>query len=158
MKQPGKHIGRSIYGVVITTTLLLTLENHEDNSWDMMAAIIFTLLAVAVSEYYALLLSRGIETRRKLGRDDLTAILKESSYMLYGSVAPTLVFILSGLGVITLLTAFNLAELIVALLLIGYGYAYGQIRGQSKLRSVLYGLANFMVVAALVLAKLLLHF
>lgn len=153
-----KHIGRSIYGVIITATLMLTLEGHEDSAWDMVATILFALLAVAVSEYYATAFAKGIEKKRRLGGHELVEIFKESFlYMFYGSILPILLFVFSGFGWISLHSAFTYADFEVAILLIGYGYVFGQLSGNSKLRSIVFGLANFAIVELIVQFKSLLH-
>ncbi len=153
-----KHIGRSIYGVIITATLMLTLEGYENSAWDMVFTIIFALLAVAISEYYATAFAKGLEKRSRLSRHDFTEIFKESFlYMFYGSALPIVIFIMSGLGWINLHTAFNFAELEVALVLIAYGYVFGQILKFSKIKSILFGLMNFGIVELIVLLKTQLH-
>lgn len=137
---------------------MLTLEGHEDSAWDMVATILFALLAVAVSEYYATAFARGLEKKSRLGRKDLVEIFKESFlYMFYGSALPILFFISSGFGWITLHSAFSLAEFEVALILIAYGYIFGQILGYRKRFSILFGLMNFAIVELIVQLKSLLH-
>jgi len=153
----GRRFGRSIYGVIITATLLITLENYEDSAWDMIATIVFTLLAVAISEYYATLFEKGFENRSKLKREELLEIFVDCLYMFYGSLIPILIFLLAAFGIMHTLTAFNLAEATVSLLLVMYGYLYGRIGGHSQVRSLLYGLGNFGLVAGIVLIKSLTH-
>lgn len=152
-----KLIERSIYGLIITTTLLITLEHYEDSSWDMIVTILLTLMAVVVAERYALLFARGFDKEQDADWQMFSDVPKDYLYMLYGSAVPTLFFLLSGVGAITLLAAFNFAELIAALLLILYGYAYGLRRGHTKFIAFLFGLANFSAVALIVFFKSITH-
>jgi hypothetical protein len=148
---------RSVYGLIITATLLITLEHYEDSSWDMIVTILLTLMAVAVAERYAELFAYGLGKNSHDRWREFSDMPRDYLYLLYGSAAPTLLFLLSGIGVITLLSAFNYAELVAALLFVLYGYAFGQKRGRTKLTSLLYGLANFGVVAIIVLFKSIAH-
>lgn len=154
---PQKHIGRSVYGAILTATLLITLEGYEDSAWDMVLTILLTLFAVAVSEYYATVIAIGFENETDLKRERAINALGDTLYMFYGSLFPVLIFIFAGFGWLRIPVAFNIAELAVAMLLIVYGYLFGRARGRGRLRSIFYGLANFGIVALIVAFKSFFH-
>jgi hypothetical protein len=149
---PRKHVGRSVYGAILTATLLISLEN-------MVLTIILTLFAVAISEYYATVIAMGFEKEAKLKIKsiDTRYALGDTLYMFYGSLLPVLIFIVAGFGWMPILAAFNIAELAVAMLLVIYGYLFGRARGHSRPLSFLYGFANFGVVALIVAFKSVFH-
>jgi positive regulator of sigma E activity len=152
-----KLVAKSIYGIIVTLFLLLTLENHEDSAWNMIVTIILTIVSFAIAEHYATVFGKSFGERSKMKRYSSGELLSESLNMLYGTIVPVLFFVLSALGVISLLAAFDLAEAFSALAVFGYGYWYGQRTGRSKVASIVYGLINFGIVALIVWLKLSTH-
>jgi hypothetical protein len=154
---PRKHIGKSVYGAILTATLLITLEDYEDSAWDMVITIVLTLFAVAVSEYYATVIAMGFEKETNLKRERAINALSDCLYMFYGSLFPVFIFVVAGFGWLRLPTAFNIAELAVAVLLVVYGYLFGRARGHGRPKSMIYGFANFGIVASIVALKSIFH-
>lgn len=148
---------RSLYGLIVTATLLISLENHEHSSWDMAATILLTLLSIVIAERYASLFAKGFDDTGKSGAHEFIDLVKDYGYVLIGGVPSVLLFVLSAFGYLTIFTAFNVAELFIGLLLIIYGYSYGRKSGHSKPIALLYGMANFSIVLAIVIFKSLYH-
>jgi len=152
-----KVVATSVYGIIVTTVLLLTLENHESSAWNMVAAILLTVLGFSVAEYYAATLAKGFGETEKEKHYSFDALSHDYLHMLYGSIVPILIFVASALGIITILAAFDIAEAFLGVALFGYGYWYGRSRDETKARSLLYGFINVAAVALIVVLKLTSH-
>ena len=152
-----KLVATSVYGIIITTVLLLTLENHEDSPQNMIAAMLLTIVGISVAEYYAAALGRGFGQTGTGKHFSIVELLQDLMHMLYGSIVPIAIFVVSAFGVISILIAFDVAEAYLALALFGYGYWYGRSRDASRARSVLYGVLNVCAVALIVWLKLSSH-
>ena len=150
-------VATSVYGIIVTTVLLLTLENHENSAWNMVAAMFLTVLGFSVAEYYASALGKGFGETAKDRHFSAVELLRNCLHMLFGSIVPILIFVGSALGLMSILIAFDVAEGFLAAALFGYGYWYGRSRQESQVVSVLYGLANVAAVALIVGLKLSSH-
>src|SRR3954451_14660420 len=152
-----KLVATSVYGIIITTVLLLTLENHEDSPGDMIAAMVLTILGISVAEYYAASLGKGFGQTTKGKHFSIFELLQDFLHMTYGSIVPIAIFVVSAFGVISILVAFDVAEAYLGLALFGYGYWYGRSREASRPMSFLYGMLNVCAVGVIVWLKLSSH-
>lgn len=153
----GKHLAKSIYGIIITGTLLITLEGHEDNAWSVAVIIVLGIFAVILAEYYSTLFGKKLDRHSSLTLAERVEVVKDCLFMLVGTVMPVLLFVLAGLGIIKVSLAYELAEIWVTLLLFGYGYLFGRVSEHTHIKSVLYGAANVCLVILIVFVKSLLH-
>ena len=77
--------------------------------------------------------------------------------MLVGAQAPTLVLLLSAVGLFPVETALNLAQGVIVLLLFGYGLRVGQLLHHHWLRHVVSGLVLLAIAGLLVGIKAVFH-
>ncbi len=152
----GTIIPRSVYGLVITATLLFSLENHENSALDVAITIILTIFAVSSAEYYAR--SFHIDNEITSFKNVPLEIAEDSLNMMYGSAVPIVLFILSGFGIITIFSAFSLSEVAVAILLTFVGYYYGKKSGKSNRVSAFYAIVNLGLVTIVLLLELWAHY
>ncbi len=145
-------ISRSMYGLIITTALLIALEHTAMTSWSVALSILTSLLSICIAEAY----TEGVGTHIRQGdleRTEKRHIFRESLYIFVGSTLPLLVFILSGVGVWDISTAYLIAKVSIIVLLMEYGYIYGRRIGRSRLGALRVALLNIVLVTLIIFFK-----
>jgi hemolysin III len=150
-------VAKAIYGLITVQAVLLEISDHPPEAWNAAITLFGTTLVVALVENYAEIIARTIGAERRLTRTELCDIWEHVRPVLVGAQAPTLVMILAAFGVFTVEQAINVSEVIVFLLLFGFGLRVGQLLHQSRVHQVLSGLGLVLISGFLVLLKALLH-
>lgn len=145
-------ISRSMYGLIITAALLIALEHTAMSSWNVALSILTSLLSICIAEAYTE--GVGIHIRQgDLEHAEKRHIFRESLYIFVGSTLPLLVFILSGVGVWDISTAYLIAKVSIIVLLMEYGYIYGRRTGKTRLGSIRVALLNIALVSLIIFFK-----
>jgi hemolysin III len=98
-----------------------------------------------------------LSRRRALAGEERGAIWRSVVPVMVGAQAPTIVLVLSALGLYPAERAITIAQIVVAILLFGYGLRVGQILHQHRLLQLISGLALVAIAGLLVAIKVLLH-
>ena len=150
-------ISEVVYGTITILAVILALEEYASGPWQVAFTIVGTTYALAFARAYADLIAETLHRGRRLGRYDLLLIWREARPVMVYSQLPTLVFVLSALGLLPLGLSFMIAETVGVLVLFFAGYLVGRRVGASRLRSLLSSLAIASVGGLVILLKVLTH-
>jgi hypothetical protein len=152
-----RQVARVVYGSIVGLALVVALEHHPPAPRGIVASLVGTGVAVGLAEVYSEVVGVEASTRRRIDRHQLRHFAADSGAMFVGAAFPALFFVLAGLGVLEVETAFSLAKW-SGLGLIGfYGYWAARFAGAPPERALVRALLVALVGAALILLKSLLH-
>jgi hypothetical protein len=154
----GSHqVARVVYGSIIGLALLVVVEAHPPRTGVVIGWFLGTAVAVALAELYSDVI--GVETRerRRVDRTQLAGMLDDALAVGFGVAFPDVFFLLAGLGVLELDTAFTVAKW-SGLGLIGF-YAYWAARfsGAGVVRAMVRAALISVVGVGLIALKAFLH-
>ena len=160
--QEETHLGKSaisevLYGTVTVLAVILVLENHAEGASQVVFAVVGTTWALAFARVYADLIAEILRRGQRFRRSDLQRIWHEVRPVMVYSQLPTLVFILSALGLLPLDLSFEIAQTLGVLVLFAVGYAVGRKVGQSRLRSLLSSFVIAAIGGSIILLKIFTH-
>ena len=153
----GHYVEKAIYGLVTVLAVLVAMEEHPPSAWRGAATLFGTTLAVALVETYAATIAATLSRRRALAGEEQGVIWRSVMPVVTGAQAPTIVLLLSALGLFPVGRAITIAQIVVALLRFGYGLRVGQILHQHRLQQLISGLALVAIAGLLVTIKVLFH-
>lgn len=133
-------VSRAIYGLITVMAVLQVMEVHPPTAWHGTVSLFGTTLAVALADAYSDSIAEMIGGRHRLSREDLRAIRRDVTPILTGAQPPTLLLLASALGLLSVETAIDLAQVVAAMLLFGFGLRAGQLLHESWPRRLLSGL------------------
>ena len=152
-----RQVARVIYGAIIGLALIVALESHPPGAWTMEAWLLGTAVAVGLAEIYSDVVGSETSERHRVTRAEFGHMVEQAGAVGFGIAFPMVFFLLAGIGVIELATAFSLAKW-TGLGLIGfYGYWAARFSGASVGRGLLQGALVALVGGALIALKSLLH-
>ncbi len=150
-------VAKAIYGLVTILSVLQVMGEHIPSAWSGAATLFGTTLAVALIDTYAETIAVMLSEQRRLNRHELREIWHDVRPVLVGSQPPTIVFILSGLGLFPVERAINIAHVVCVIFLFSYGVRVGQILHQGRIAQLLSGVFLLAVAALIVSIKVLFH-
>lgn len=153
----GRIISRSMYGIIISMALLLTMEQYTTDPWKIAIGLVTTLLSVSIAEAYTESIGTHIDKQRPLYEEERHHIIQESLYVFSGSTLPVLSFVFAGVGILDLPNAFLIAKTSAVVILFEYGYLYGRRSGRTRLSSLKVGGLNVVLVLLIILFKEFIH-
>jgi hemolysin III len=133
-------VSRAIYGLMTVLAVLQVMELHPPSAWQAAVSLFGTTLAVALVDAYADSIAEMLSRGRTLLWDELRAIGRDVAPILVGAQGPTLVMILSALGLLTVDDAIDLAQAVAFLFLFGYGWRVGKLLHEHWARRLVSGL------------------
>lgn len=133
-------VSKAIYGLISVLAVLQVLQVHPPSAWHATVAVFGTTLAVALTDAYSESVAEMLSTRHSLTGDDLRAIGRDVAPVLAGAQAPTVLLLLSAVGLISLDLALTLAQIVVFVLLFGFGWRVGQLLHEHLPRQLASGL------------------
>lgn len=146
--------GKVVYGSIVALTLVIVLDFEDARGGAAVLSLLAALIAVGFAEAYAEFLAEMIQHRRALRGAERVRILEGIALHLLPALAPIAFFLLVGVRLLGLETAYGLAEW-TGVAVIGL-FAFGAYRaaGASIGRSLVAGGALTAVGLVLVLIKL----
>jgi hypothetical protein len=150
-------VSKAIYGLIAVLAVLLVMEDHPPVAWQGAVTLFGTTLAVALVDTYSETVAATLAQRRRLTRAELCHIWHDVSPVLVGAQAPTLVLLLSAVGLFPVAQAITIAQVACMVLLFGYGIRVGQLLHEQWFQQLVSGLIVFAVGGLLVAIKALFH-
>ncbi len=150
-------VSRTVYGSIIGLALVLTLQSHPTTVGVAIGTLLATALAVALAELYSEVI--GARAQRSIGIEtEATAVLVgEAAAVAFGIAFPSVFFILVGLGLMEMDTAFSFAIWTGLGLIAGYGYVAARLSGAGATTALLQAGGVGVIAAVLIAFKALLH-
>lgn len=150
-------VAKAIYGLITVQALLVAMSEHPPSPLGGAMTLLGATLAIALIDTYAEVIAEALAQEHMVSRIEVREILRSVRPVLLGSQAPTLVFILSALGLWSVETAIQIAQILVLLLLFGYGVQVGRLMHTRWIRQVLSGIILVMIALLIVSIKILFH-
>ena len=150
-------VSRAIYGLVTVLAVLQVMELHPPTAWQGAVSLFGTTLAVALVDAYADSIAEILAHGRSLTREELRAILRDVGPILVGAQGPTLILVLSALGLFDVEDAIDLAQVVAFLFLFGFGWRVGQLLHEHWARRLVSGLILVAIGAFIVGVKAAFH-
>ena len=152
-----RQVGKVVYGAIIGLALIVALESHPPKPWVMAVWLLGTAIAVGLAEVYSDVVGTETNTRRPVTRPELRHMFRAATAVGAGVAFPTVVFVLSALGLFPVDTAFSIAKW-TGLGLIGfYGFWAARFAGASTHRALVKAVLVALIGAGLILLKSLVH-
>jgi hypothetical protein len=152
-----QQVARVVYGAIIGLALIAALSAHPPGAVAMIVWLLGTAVAVGLAELYSEIVGAETNQRHAVTRRQLGHMLEEAAAAGFGIAFPAVFFLLAGLGVVRLGTAFSLAKWTGLGLIFFYGYWAARASGASGLRALVRAVLVTLVGVGLILLKSLLH-
>jgi hypothetical protein len=150
-------VAKAIYGLITVQALLVVMEEHPPTPLSGAMTLLGATLAVALIDTYSEIIAEALAQKHMVSRDEVREILRSVSPVLVGSQAPTLMFLLSAIGLWSVEQAIQLAQLVTFLFLFVFGVQIGRLLHTHWLRQVLSGIFLVAVAGMIVGVKILFH-
>lgn len=152
-----RQVAHVIYGSVIGLALDLAVQNHPPGAVAMIGWVLGTAVAVALADIYSEVLGTEIRQRGRMTRQQWTDVSEDGAAVAFGAGFSAVFFLLAGLGIVTLATAFTLAKWCGLGLISFYGYWAGRFAGATVARALLQAAVVALIGSALIALKAFLH-
>lgn len=153
-----KHfISKAIYGTISVLAVLLIMEEHPPTAWHGAMTLFGSVLAIALAEAYSETIAEILAGRKGLTRKEMVHIWVQTRPILLSANTPTLMFCLSGLGLLHVESAILIAKVLLYVSLFIYGSRISRMLGNSWLRSLLSGLFTLGIGVLITLIKTFFH-
>jgi hemolysin III len=152
-----RFVARAVYGLITVLAVLQGFELHPPDAWRGAVTLFGTTLVVALIEVYAETIGMMLGRSSRLGRQDVAHMWHDAAPVMVGAQGPTVVLVLSALGLMSVETAIDIAQVIAFVTLFGYGWRIGQLLDRRWTRQLLSGLLLLAIGALLVGIKSAFH-
>ena len=152
-----RDVARVIYGAIIGLALVVALQAHPPAAGEMVALLVGSAVAVGLAEVYSEFVGTEAHGRRHLRRAEVRRLLLEASAVTLGASFPALFFVLAGLDVLALETAFDLAKWSGLALICTYGFLAARLAGSRPSVALLHAAAVGAIGGVLIALKAVLH-
>lgn len=129
-------VSRAIYGLITVLAVLQVLEIETPSAWHATVVLFGTTVAVALVDAYSESIAEMLAERHWLTWNDLRAIGRNVTPVLVGAQGPTVILLLSALGLLSVGLAISLAQVVAFALLFGFGWRVGQLLHEHWLRQL----------------------
>lgn len=120
-------VSKAIYGLITVLAVLQVLVAHPPSAWQATGALFGATIAVALADAYSACLASMLGAGRALTREDARTIWHEVAPVMVGAQGPTVLLLVSALGLLSVGAALSLAQAVAFVLLFGYGWRVGQL-------------------------------
>ena len=151
-------VARAIYGLLLVMTVLEAMEIPPPHAgWAGPELLVGTLLAVALAEVYSDVFAGMFVHKKRVCRDDLGHLGRETAPLLIGLPLPVAVLVISALGLVGIHHAIDAAQIIAYTSLMICGWWMARNLGARQSARLLGGITMFVIAFALVALKAAFH-
>lgn len=122
-------VARVIYGAIIGLALVVALEHDPPGAGVMAGTLVVTGVAVGLAELYSEIVGTEVRTGRRADPARVREIVADVAAVAFGISFPAVFFLLSGVGVMEVETAFELAKWSGLALTGFYGFCAARLSG-----------------------------
>jgi hypothetical protein len=134
-----ERLSHALYGLIIVTAALVAEKLHVTEVGEAISLLLGTALVLLLAHTYSAVVAERTVEGHSLGSVGRGVVLRDNLPVLLAIVVPTMLFILAGIGVITLQTAYTAAIAFTLLALFGLGLYEGRSASMSWPKSLLSG-------------------
>ena len=146
-----------IYGAIAVLSILMALGSHPETSFQTVAILFGSVLAITLAKAFAELMAHAIETGERITRQAWRAAWRHSSATLAVANVPTLLFAAAAVGWLPSALAVQLSQWVCIVLLLAMGARAGWVIDRKIVPAFLGGLFTGSIGVALSLIKLFTH-
>ena len=136
-----ERLAHALYGLIIVTATLVAEQGHVTEVVDALGLLLGTALVLLLAHTYSGAMAERAVEGHSLGSIGRRIVVEDNMPVLIAIVAPGLLFILAGLGAISLNTAYTAAIVFSLAALFGLGLYEGRTASMSWFHSLISGAA-----------------
>ena len=136
-----ERLSHALYGLIIVTATLMAEQLHITEVDEAMALLLGTALVLLLAHTYSAAVAERTVEGHSLGSVGRRVVMRDNLPVLIAIIVPALLFILAGIGVITLQSAYTAAIVFSVVALFGLGLYEGRSASMSWPKSLLSGAA-----------------
>jgi hypothetical protein len=152
---PRGNLAGSLYGLILVTSVIATLEQNEEQVGLMIAAIVVTALVFALAHAWAHALDAAARARKPVDRHVLVRGIRHEWPIVQAALPASIALTLAGFDLYTVATALWIAAGVNVGLLFVWGAVLRDIAGGSLAQVLLGGLSSAALGLLLVLLKVI---
>ena len=150
-------VARVIYGAIIGLALVVALEHDPPGAGVMVGTLVGTGVAVGLAELYSEIVGTEVRTGRRVDSARIREIAADVAAVAFGIGFPAVFFLLSGVGVMEVETAFHFAKWSGLALTGFYGFWAARLSGLGLLAALAQAAAVAAIAAFLIGLKAVIH-
>ena len=136
-----ERLGHALYGLIIVTATLVAEQGHVTEVVDALGLLLGTALVLLLAHTYSSVMAERAVEGHSLGSVGRRIVVEDNMPVLIAILAPGLLFILAGLGAMSLNTAYAAAIVFSLAALFGLGIYEGRAASMSWSQSLVSGAA-----------------
>jgi hypothetical protein len=136
-----ERLSHALYGLIIVTATLVAEQGHVTEVVDALGLLMGTALVLLLAHTYSAAMAERAVGGHSLGSVGRLIVVEDNLPVLLAIVAPAMFFVLAGIGVMTLQTAYAAAIVFSLVALFGLGLYEGRTSSRSWSQSLLSGVA-----------------
>lgn len=136
-----ERLSHALYGLIIVTATLVAEQLHVTEVGDALGLLLGTALVLLLAHTYSAVIAERTIEGHSLGSVGRRVVVRNNLPVLMAIIVPALLFILAGIDLITLQTAYTAAIAFSLLALFGLGLYEGRSASMPWPKSVLSGAA-----------------
>ena len=136
-----ERLSHGLYGLIIVTATLVAEQGHVTEVVDALGLLLGTALVLLLAHTYSAVIAERTIEGHSLGAVGRRVIVKDNLPVLFAIVGPGLLFLLAGVGVMDLQTAYAAAIVFSLAALFGLGLYEGRTASMSWPMSIASGTA-----------------
>lgn len=148
-----KNSAKAIYGIILIQALLISLDQKHADPFTVAIKTFVGALIIVFAEIYSEYLGGIIQKKGFLNKIERDEIKEESFIVSAVSITPTILFLISGFGLLNTAIAFKIAYLLGLIELTTFGYIASESAGHSFLKNIKVGLITGAVGFAIIAIK-----
>jgi len=136
-----ERLGHALYGLIIVTATLVAEKGHVTEVADALGLLLGTALVLLLAHTYSAAMAERAVEGHSLGSLGRRIVVEDNLPVLIAIIGPGLLFILAGLGAMSLATAYTAAIFFSLAALFGLGLYEGRTASMSWSQSLISGVA-----------------
>ena len=136
-----ERLAHALYGLIIVTATLVAEQGHVTEVVDALGLLLGTALVLLLAHTYSSVMAERAVEGHSLGSLGRRIVVEDNMPVLIAIVAPGLLFVLAGLGAMSLNTAYTAAIVFSLAALFGLGIYEGRVASMSWSQSLISGAA-----------------
>lgn len=141
VRRRAERLGHALYGLIIVTATLVAEQSHVTEVRDALGLLLGTALILLLAHTYSAVMAERAVGGHQLGSVGRLVVVEDNLPVLLAIVAPALLFVLAGIGVLTLQAAYVAAISFSLAALFGLGLYEGRSASMSWPKSLVSGAA-----------------
>jgi hypothetical protein len=136
-----ERLGHALYGLIIVTATLVAEQGHVTEVVDALGLLLGTALVLLLAHTYSAVIAERAIEGHSLGSVGRRLVVEDNLPVLLAIIAPALLFVFAGIGVLTLQAAYAAAIAFSLVSLFGLGLYEGRTASMPWPQSIVSGAA-----------------